>query len=56
MRDADAAVLAERRARIEARLDRDTLPEDVSRPVMAGSNLRYEMSARVQATAWGGSG
>ena len=56
MREADAAVLAERRARLEARLDRDTLPEDVSRPVMAGSNLRYEMSARVQATACGGIG
>lgn len=56
MREADAAVLEERRARIEARLDRDNLPEDLSRPVMAGSNLRYEMSVRVQVTACGGIG
>lgn len=56
MRGADAAVLEERRGRIEARVDRDNLPEDLSRPVIAGSNLRYEMSARVQATACGGIG
>src|SRR3990170_2524304 len=56
MRIQDAAVLEERGARILARLDRENLPEDVSRPVIAGSNLRYEMSARVQATPCGGIG
>ena len=56
MRIQDAAVLEERGARILARLDRKNLPEDVSRPVIAGSNLRYEMSARVQATPCGGIG
>jgi hypothetical protein len=56
VREADAAVLEKRRARIVARLDRDNLPEDLSRPVMTGSNLRYEMSARVQAMPCGGIG
>lgn len=56
MRGRDAAVLAERGARIRARLDRENLPPDCSRPVMEGSNVRYEMSARVQATPCGGIG
>ena len=56
MRRQDAAVLEERRARIEARLDRDNIPEDLSRPMIAGSNVRYEMSARIEATPCGGIG
>lgn len=56
MRVRDAAVLEERRARIAARLDRDNLPDDLSRPMMAGSNLHYEMAARVQAMPCGGIG
>jgi hypothetical protein len=56
MRDRDAAVLGERGSRIQARLDRENLPADLSRPVTAGSNLHYEMSARIQATPCGGIG
>ena len=56
MRVRDAVELEERGARIQARLDRDNLPEDMSRPMIAGSNVRYEMSARIQATPCGGIG
>jgi hypothetical protein len=56
MRVQDAAVLAERGARIQARLDRDNIPDDLSRPMIAGSNVRYEMSARIEATPCGGIG
>ncbi len=56
MRVRDAAVLEERGARIQARLDRDNIPDDLSRPMIAGSNVRYEMSARIQATPCGGIG
>ena len=56
MRVQDAAVLAEQGARIQARLDRDNIPEDRSRPMIAGSNVRYEMSTRIQATPCGGIG
>ena len=56
MRDADAVVLEERRARLGARLDREKRPHDLSRPMIAGSTVRYEMSARVQAMPCGGIG
>jgi len=56
MRVQDAAVLAQRGARIQARLDRDNIPDDLSRPMIAGSNVRYEMSARIEATPCGGIG
>jgi hypothetical protein len=56
MRVQDAAVLAERGARIQARLDRDTIPDDLSRPMIAGSKVRYEMAARIDATPCGGIG
>jgi hypothetical protein len=56
MRGRDAAVLEERGARIRARLDRENLPEEFSRPVMEGTNVRYEMAARVRATPCGGIG
>jgi hypothetical protein len=56
MKVQDAAVLEERGARIQTRLDRDNIPEDLSRPMIAGSNVRYEMSARIQATPCGGIG
>ena len=56
MRGRDAAVLEERGARIRARLDRDNIPEDLSRPMIAGSNVHYEMSARIDATPCGGIG
>lgn len=56
MREADAVVLEDRRARVAARLDRDNIPEDRSRPMIAGSNVRYEMAARSDATPCGGIG
>ena len=56
MRAVDAVELENRGSRIRARLDRDNLPEDMSRPMIAGSNVRYEMSARIQATPCGGIG
>lgn len=55
MRAQDEAVLAERRERIEARLD-PSWQEEMAAPMLAGTNLRYEMAARVQAIACGGIG
>jgi hypothetical protein len=56
MRARDAEVWGEQQARLAARLDRDNLPEDLSRPMIAGSNLRYELSARIEAMPCGGIG
>jgi DDE family transposase len=56
MRVRDAVVWKEQRARLTARLDRDHLPADCSRPMIAGSNLRYEISARIEAMPCGGIG
>ena len=55
MRVQDAAVLEERGARIEARLD-PSWQEEMAEPMLAGTNLRYEMAARVQAIPCGGIG
>jgi hypothetical protein len=55
MRAQDEAVLAERRERIEARLD-PSWQVEMAEPMLAGTNLRYEMAARVQAIACGGIG
>lgn len=49
----DTEILAERRAVLAQRLD---TMGDLSAPVIKGSNLRYEMSTRVQAMAYGGIG
>ncbi len=56
MKAVDAVVLAERETRIRTRLNRENFPEDLSRPMLGGSNVRYEMSARAQATSCGGIG
>jgi hypothetical protein len=56
MRVRDAVVWEEQRARLAARLDRDNLPADCSRPMIAGSNVRYEIAARVEAMHCGGIG
>jgi hypothetical protein len=56
MRGADAVILEERRSRILARVDRDNIPEDMSRPMLRGENVRYEMAARAQAMSYGGIG
>jgi hypothetical protein len=55
MRAQDAAGLEERRARIEARLD-PTWQEEMDEPMLAGTNLRYEVAKRVQAIPCGGIG
>jgi Transposase DDE domain group 1 len=56
MRVRDAMVWEGQRTRLAARLDRDNLPEDCSQPMIAGSNVRYEVSARIQAMPCGGIG
>ena len=56
MRVRDAVVWEEQRTRLAARLDRDNLPADCSRPMIAGSNVRYEISARIEAMPCGGIG
>jgi hypothetical protein len=56
MRARDAVVWEEQRGRLAARLDRDNLPADCSRPMIAGSNVRYEIAARTQAMPCGGIG
>lgn len=56
MRVPDAVVWEEQRARLAARLDRTNLPADCSQPVIAGSNVRYEIAARIQAMPCGGIG
>lgn len=56
MRVEDAAVWEGQRMRLAARLDRNNLPADCSQPMLAGSNVRYELSARIQAMPCGGIG
>lgn len=56
MRVQGAVVWEEQRRRLAARLDRDKLPADCSRPMIAGSNVRYEISARIEAMPCGGIG
>ena len=56
MRGRDAVVWEEQRTRLAARLDRDNLPADCSRPMIAGSNVRYEIAARIEAMPCGGIG
>lgn len=55
MRAQDEAVVAERRGRIEARLD-PRWQVEMAEPMLAGTNLRYEMAARAQAIPCGGIG
>lgn len=47
--------IGNRKRRIERRLARG-LPDDLSRPVLAGGNVRYEMAQRTRAIAHGGIG
>jgi hypothetical protein len=56
MRVRDAVVWEEQRGRLAARLDRDNLPTDCSQPMIAGNNVRYEISARIEAMPCGGIG
>ena len=45
-----------RQRRIEKRLDRFRFPGDMSRPMMRGTNLHYELADRATGTAFGGIG
>jgi hypothetical protein len=56
MRVRDAVVWEEQCARLAVRLDRDNVPADCSHPMIAGGNVRYEISARIQAMPCGGIG
>jgi len=56
MRGRDAVMWEEQRTRLAARLDRDHLPADCSRPMLAGRNVRYEIAARIEAMPCGGIG
>jgi hypothetical protein len=56
MRGRGAVVWEAQRARLRARLDRDNLPADCSQPMIAGRNVRYEISSRMQAMPCGGIG
>ena len=56
MRVRDAVVWEEQRTRLAARLDRDNLPADCSQPMIAGSNVRYEIAGRIEAMPCGGIG
>jgi hypothetical protein len=55
MKARDEAVLEERRARIVERLD-PRWQEEMAAPMFGGTNLRYEMAARVEAIPCGGIG
>jgi hypothetical protein len=51
-----AGRIASRQRRIQERLDRDNYPDDLSRPMMRGTNLHYDLAERSIGTACGGIG
>jgi hypothetical protein len=51
-----AEKIASRQGRVEERLDRFNYPEDMSRPMLRGTNLHYELADRDVGTACGGVG
>jgi len=48
--------IAARKQRLEDRLDKDNFPEDLSRPVMGGTGVRFDLAGRASGTAYGGVG
>lgn len=48
--------IAARKRRLAKRLDKHNYPNDLSRPVMGGQNIQYEMAGRAIGTAYGGIG
>lgn len=50
------ARIAARKRRLEKRLDKNNFPEDLSRPVLGGTGVRFELSGRACGTAYGGLG
>ena len=45
-----------RQRRVEKRLDRFNFPDDMSRPMIRGTNLHFELAERSTGTAYGGIG
>jgi hypothetical protein len=48
--------LASRQRRLARRLDRHQFPDDLSRPVLRGGAIQYELAGRMVGTAYGGLG
>jgi hypothetical protein len=48
--------MASRQRRLERRLDRFQFPDDMSRPMIRGTNRHYELASRATGTAYGGIG
>ena len=46
--------LADRKGRIAARLDKFNFPDDLTRPMLRGANVRFELAGRATGTAHGG--
>ncbi|HWB44402.1 MAG TPA: IS1380 family transposase [Hyphomicrobiaceae bacterium] len=56
MSDIISKRMASRQRRIQRRLDRFQFPDDMSRPMMRGTNRHYELASRASGTAYGGMG
>jgi hypothetical protein len=48
--------MADRKCRLEARLDKFNFPDDRSRPMMRSTNVQFDLAARGAGTAYGGLG
>lgn len=48
--------IAVRKRRLQLRLDKDSYPDDLSRPMIRGNTPQYELSGRGSGTAYGGIG
>lgn len=46
----------DRKSRLDERLDKHNYPDDLSRPVIGGQNIHYEVAGRAVGTAYGGIG
>jgi hypothetical protein len=48
--------MEDRKSRLDERLDKHNYPDDLSRPVIRGQNIHYEVAGRAVGTAYGGIG
>jgi len=48
--------IAARQRRLEERLDKNSFPQDGSRPMLGGTGVRYDLAGRALGTAYGGLG
>lgn len=46
--------IADRKGRVEARLDKSNFPDDLSQPMMRSTNVHYDLAGRATGTAYGG--